>query len=190
MINTIKNTISVDYHLEYKEGVWLVKEKNRTILKLRASDHDSTGFSLDNPQKPPLAFFSRGYPIPRPRDIAKVCDAMVAVVQHQTLYLFALEAKSLDKGYADKQLANGRHFWCWLMALFKEHKHFEEMPVIQVGILAWKPRKKQVRKGPTSHKTPSWLTRKKNCRDFDALFEIKNETNILMRAIIQAIGQR
>ena len=186
MINKIKTAISPDYRLRREGRDWLVEEKNEIILKLRAPNRHSTGFSLDNPKKPPLAFFSKN----PPPDITKVCDAMIAIVQHKTLYLFALEVKSLYKDDTDKQLANGRHFWGWLMALFKEHDHLEEMPVIQVGILAWKPRERQVRKGPTSHKTPSWLTRKKNCRDFNALFEIKNETNILMRAIIQAIGRR
>ena len=65
---------------------------------------------------------------------------MIAIEGNDKLYLFSLELKSQNKGYANKQLANGRHFWCWLMALYKEHGLLAKQPVSYISVLVWQPR--------------------------------------------------
>ena len=96
---------------------WLIPANPN--VRVRSPHRHSMGFSLDVPesqQKPP-AFFS-GQP---PRYLAKICDALIAVAYRNKLYLFAIEAKSRNTDDNRRQLANGRHFWCRLIALCKEH---------------------------------------------------------------------
>ena len=131
------------------------------------------GFSLDvpAPKQKPLAFFSS-----QPSThLAKICDALIAVVHQGKLYLFAIEAKSGNKDDYRKQLANGRHFWHWLIALCKEHGYLpSKSELLYMAVLIWKPRKKQVRKGVTTHRGNSGIEMTREQDGFNARFKVQN----------------
>ena len=193
IIEKLKKTIDKKLHLQQNQQSCLIPDKN-TNIQVRALHEHSMGFSLDVPdsKQKPLAFFSSS----PPRYLAKICDALIAVVNQSKLYLFAVEIKSKRKNNYNKQLANGRHFWCWLIALFKEHGYLPLKPEpLYIAVLIWKPRKKQVRKGVTAHRSNSGVEIGKKekgiknatqkCFDFDARFEIKNHGLICLSDLIK-----
>ena len=141
-------------------------------------------FSLDIPDsnQKPLAFFS----IRPPRYLAKICDALIAVVDQSKLYLLAIEVKSERKNNYNKQLANGRYFWAWLIALCKEHGYLPLKPEpLYIAVLIWKPREKQVRKGATTHSKNHGI--ESATQDgFTARFEIRNRSSFRLYDLIQS----
>ena len=184
IIAILEKTIDEKLHLQLQQNQqgWLIPDKN-TNIQVRALHKHSMGFSLDVPDSrhKPLAFFS-GSP---PQYLAKMCDALIAIIDQGKLYLFAIEIKSRNKDDYYKQLANGRHFWGWLIALCKEHGYLlPQAEPLYVAVLIWQPREKQVRKGATAHRGNSGVkaTTKKG---FDARFEIQNRNLIILRELIQ-----
>ncbi len=137
MIDLFPRTIAPRYHLDREQRYWLVRGQQRNI-RLLSPSRQSFGFSLDvpDPDNPPLGFFG-GSP---PKHIAKMCDGMAAVLRRDRLYLFAVEIKTADKGDANRQLANGRLFWRWLMELYRRHGHLPEaLTISYIRLLAWQP---------------------------------------------------
>ncbi len=183
MINTIKNTINSAYHLNRNGRGWLLDND----VTLCAPHRHCFGFSLDNhkkpppPPPPPLAFFNAA----PPEDIAKMCDAIVAIWHKQTLYLLIIEQKTAHKGYYRKQLANGKLFCDWLIALYKEHGHWSGKPVF-IGMLIWQPRNSP-RKGATSHRGGQGKAPFTKSPPFDYFIELENETCIALNALLEQI---
>ncbi len=174
MINTIKNTINSAYHLNKDDRDWLLDNG----VKLRAPHQPCFGFSLDNHKKPPLAFFNAA----PPKHIAKICDAIVAIWHKQTLCLLIIEQKTAHKDHYKKQLANGKLFCDWLIALYKEHGHWSGKPVF-IGLLIWEPRNSP-RKGTTAHRGEAPFTKSPS---FNYFIELKNETHIALNALLKQI---
>ena len=127
IIKELKNTIDEKLHLQLEQNQqgWLIPDNN-TNIQVRALHEHSIGFSLDvsDSQQKPLAFFSDS----PPQDLAKMCDALIAIVDESELYLFVIEIKSAHKGDYRKQIANGWYFWRWLIALCKEHGYLPLKP--------------------------------------------------------------
>ena len=143
------------------------------------------GFSLDVPgsKQKPLTFFS-SWPL---RYLAKICDAPI-VVDRSKLYPFVIEIKLERKNNYNKQLANGRHFWCWLIALCKEYDYLSlHSEPLYIAVLIWKPREKQVRKGATTH-TKNHGIESATQEDFTARFEIQNHSQIYLYNLIRAVA--
>ena len=183
IIAILEKTIDKTLHLQQNQQDWLIPDKNINI-RVRSPHRHSMGFSLDVPgsKRKPLAFFSSR----PPRYLAKICDALITVVDQSKLYLFAIEIKSERKNNCNKQLANGRHFWGWLITLCKEHSYLPlQSEPLYIAVLIWKPRKKQVRKGATAHRGNSGIkifTQK----NFTAGFEIQNHNLIVLHELIQS----
>ena len=183
IIAILEKTIDKKLHLQQNQQSWLIHDNN-TNIQARSPHRHSMGFSLDVPdsKQKPLAFFS----ILPPRYLAKMCDALIAVVDQSKLYLFAIEIKSENKGDYRKQLANGRHFWRWLIALCKEHGYLPLKPEpLHIAVLIWKPRKKQVRKGATAH-TKNHGIESATQEGFTARFEIRNRSSFRLYDLIQS----
>ncbi len=183
MINIIKDTINSAYHLNREGRAWLLDDG----VKLRAPHQHCLGFSLDNKEKPPLACFNA----PAPKHITKMCDAIVAIWHKQTLCLLIIEQKTKHKGNYKKQLANGKLFCDWLVALYKEHGYWSGKPVF-IGMLIWQPRNSP-RKGATAHrggrgKAPLTTSPPFDYfieRGFDDFIELKNETRIALNTLLK-----
>ena len=155
------------------------------ILNVERALHEhSMGFSLDVPdsKQKPLAFFSSR----PPRYLAKICDALIAVFDQSKLYLFTIEIKSERKNNSNKQLANGRHFWGWLIALCKEYGYLPlQSEPLYIAVLIWKPREKQARKGATTH-TKNHGIESATQEGFTARFEIRNRSSFRLYDLIQS----
>ena len=180
IIAILEQTIENELKLKRDNRDWLISDTN---IQLRSPHRHSMGFFLDvlGTKQKPLAFFS-GHP---PRYLAKICDALIAVVDQSKLYLFAIEIKTGNKDDYRKQLANGRHFWRWLIALCKEHGYLPLEPEpLYVAVLIWKPREKQVRKGATAHRGNSGI-KAFTQKNFTAGFEIQNLNLIILHELIQ-----
>ena len=185
IIAILEQTIDGKLKLKQDNQDWLIPDIN-TNIKARSPHPHSVGFSLDVPgsKQKPLAFFSSLSS--RPQHLAKMCDALIAVVYQSKLYLFAIEIKTGNKHNYRKQLANGRHFWRWLIALCKEHGYLPlQSAPLYIAVLIWKPREKQVRKGATAHRGNSGIkvTTQEN---FAARFEIRNRNLIILHELIQS----
>ena len=172
MIDTIGRTIRGNYRLPGKKCYWLLKDN----VKLHPSEKLSLGFSLDNEERSPFAFFKDNPPL----HMAKMCDAIIALSLRQKLYLFIVEQKTSSSGEYEKQLANGRCFCDWLFSLYKEHEYCTDDP-IYIGLLIWQPRTSPT-KGETSHKSePTSGTH----HSFEYFFEEKNNQNIYLQKFIE-----
>ena len=181
IIAILEQTIDNELKLKRDNRDWLISDTN---IQARSPHRHSMGFSLDipAPKQKPLAFFS-GHP---PRYLEKICDALIAVIDQSKLYLFAIETKSGNKDDYRKQLANGRHFWDWLIALFKEHGYLPSKPEpLYIAVLIWKPREKQVRKGATTH-TKNHGIKSATQEGFTTKFEIRNRSSFRLYDLIQS----
>ena len=172
LTDILNETIALGYHLPRKNRDWLLDKG----IRLRSPHRNAIGFSLDNAQKPPLAFFS-GSP---PPDLAKMCDAILALDYREVLYLFIVEQKTADSGDYAKQLANGRLFCEWLISLFRQHDYCSKQQRIEfIGLLVWEPRPTP-RKGGTSHQPYEPEKRP----GFPRFFNLPNESLIQLRDLI------
>ena len=181
IIKILEQTIDRKLKLKQDNRDWLIPDTN---IQVRSPHRHSMGFSLDVPgsKQKPLAFFSSS----PPQYLAKMCDALIAVVDQRKLYLFAIEIKSGNKDDYRKQLANGRHFWCWLIALCKEHGYLPlKLEPLYIAVLIWKPREKQVRKGATTH-TKNHGIESATQEGFTARFEIRNRSSFRLYDLIQS----
>lgn len=182
IIAILEQTIDDELKLKRNNRDWLIAYAG-TNIQLCSPHRHSMGFSLDVPgsKQRPLAFFS-GSP---PQHLAKICDALIAVVDQRKLYLFAIEIKSGNKEDYRKQLANGRHFWRWLIALCKEHGYLPLKPEpLYIAVLIWQPRKKQARKGATTHAKNHGIESAAQ-EGFAARFEIRNHSQIYLCDLIE-----
>ena len=133
VIDTIQQTINGQCRLRRQDRNWIIPAQ--PPIAIRAPHRHSIAFSLDDPQNKYLAFFDSK----PPRHLAKMCDALAAVWHADQLYLFAIEVKTGNKDDANKQIANGQHFWAWLEALLKEHGYLHA-EIRHIDLLIWKPR--------------------------------------------------
>ncbi len=182
VIDLLPRTIDPRYHLDREQRYWLVRGQQRNI-RLLSPSRQSFGFSLDvpDPDNPPLAFFG-GRP---PKYIAKMCDCMAAVLHRDRLYLFSIEIKTADKGDANRQLANGRLFWRWLMDLYRRHGHLPgSVNVFHVGLLVWQPKQKVRQRGIVTLPKSGNLKKVPTSDGFDACFEAENLVDIPLAAPI------
>ena len=184
IINELKRTIDRKLYLRRDNRDWLIPAN--TDIRIRSPHRHSMGFSLDAPKQKPLAFFSDQ----PPPHLAKICDALIAVVHQNRLYLFAIEAKSGNRDDYRKQLANGRHFWHWLIALCKEHEYLPlQSEPLYIAVLIWEPREKQVRKGTTAHRRNSGINI--DAQDgFIVQFKIQNRSLISLHDLIKRLPQQ
>ena len=172
MIDTIGGTIRGNYQLQGRNNRWLLKDN----VRLFAPGTLSLGFSLDNKERPPFAFFKND----PPRHMAKMCDAIIVLSFEQRLYLFIVEQKTSDPDEYEKQLTNGRCFCDWLFSLYKEHGYCSDDPVY-IGLLIWQPRPSPG-KGKTSHGSePVPGTHHR----FEHFFEEKNKRDIDLKKFVQ-----
>ncbi len=112
-----------------------------------------------------------------------MCDALIAVRHVDALYLFAVEVKTANKNGHNRQLANGKHFWSWLEALYREHGYLNET-VQHVGLLIWQPRAKSIRKGTTTHAERK-LKEVKSKSPFDLKFEAQNVDHVQLIEMLE-----
>lgn len=173
MIDLLERTIHEKYHLQRLSKDW----KMKSGVKLRTPGARSLGFSLDNQEHPPFGFLSAS----PPKDVAKMCDAIVALSFKQNLYVFFVERKTAHLDDYKKQLTNGKLFCDWLIALFKEHASLNGEPIF-IGLLVWEPRQSP-RKGTTSHQLEASI-KQKQVLPFHYFFEAKNETHFFLKALI------
>ena len=172
LTDRLKETIAPRYHLPRENRDWLLDKG----IRLRTPHRNAIGFSLDNAEEPPLAFFS-GSP---PPDLAKMCDAILALDDKEVLYLFIVEQKTADAGDYAKQLANGRLFCEWLISLYRQHGYCSRQQRIEfIGLLVWEPRPTP-RKGGTAHQ-PYESARSPL---FARFFNLRNESLIHLRDLI------
>lgn len=174
MIEIIQKTIHERYFLDKAGRDWLLADK----VKLRVPHRRSLAFSLDNQKHPPLAFFG-GSP---PADMAKMCDAIVALCHREKLYMFIIEQKTRHLDDHEKQLANGKLFCDWLFSLYKRYGYCKEEP-IYIGLLVWQPRDDPDKEEATD--SPS-ETRKHKL--FPKFFEIRNKLDISLRELVKDCG--
>ena len=175
MVEIIKETIRGGYELDRPGGRDWILDNN---VKIRAPHRHSFGFSLDNPGKPPLAFFS-GSP---PKNIAKMCDAIVALSHREKLYLFLVEQKTANLDQCQKQLANGKFFCDWLFSLYKWHGYCTNDPVY-IGLLIWQPRPLP-QKEETAYRAVEVKRKAHNL--FTCFFEIRNECDINLKKLVES----
>lgn len=183
IIKILEQIIDKKLKLKRNNRDWLISDIN-TNIQARSPHRHSMGFSLDVPgsKQRPLTFFSSS----PPQGLAKMCDALIAFVDQSKLYLLAIEIKSGSKDDYRKQLANGRHFWRWLIALCKEHSYLPLKPEpLYIAVLIWKPRKKQVRKGATTH-TKNHGIESATQEGFTARFELRNRSSFRLHDLIQS----
>ncbi len=177
IIAVLTQAIDCQYRLKQQGRQWLIED----AVWARSPDRHSIGFSLDCDDSKPLAFFSNR----PPAHLAKMCDALIAVLYRQKLYLFAIEAKSGYKANSSKQLVNGRHFWRWLIALCREHGYLNT-ETKYIALLVWQPRKRQIDKGTTAHRDD--LDIKVDPKTgFTARVEVKNRTSFSLADLIQQV---
>lgn len=149
MIDMLRKSIKQQYYLPQSGRDWELTDKLANTVKLRVPNRHSFGFSLDNQKNPPLAFFSAN----PPAHIAKMCDAIVALLCKGVLYFFIIEQKTGHKEDYQKQLANGKFFCQWLVSLYCHHGYCDADSVQYIGMLVWQPRQSP-RKGGTAHQKP------------------------------------
>ncbi len=178
MIDTILDTIDPRYHVPRQGRDWIVKSEPK--IKVRSPHRHSAAFCLEHGKSKGLAFFSDN----SPRHLAKMYDALIAIRHTDELYLFAIEVKTANKADYNKQLANGKYFWDWLTALFREHGYLNET-VRHIGLLIWQPREKSVRKGTTTH-AGSKLEKVESGSLFDLKLEARNVDHIQLIEILEA----
>lgn len=172
LTDRLKRTIAPRYYLPWDDRDWLLDKG----IRLRSPHGNAIGFSLDNAREPPLAFFSNS----PPRDVAKMCDAILALDYREVLYLFIIEQKTANSGDYDKQLANGRLFCEWLISLYRQHGYCSKQQRIEfIGLLVWEPRLTP-RKGGTSHQPYEPAKRP----GFPRFFNLPNESLIQLRDLI------
>ncbi len=172
MVETIKKTISECYYLQREDRNWFLENN----VRLRVPNKNSLGFSLDNKQKPPFAFFNDKPPL----HVAKMCDAILALSSREKFYLFIIEQKTSNLDQYEKQLANGKYFCDWLFSLYKEHGHYLADPVY-IRLLIWQPRPLP-RKGTTSHHSKD---KPKKYSQSDYFLEERNNQDIYLQEIIK-----
>lgn len=170
----LEETIDPGYRLDRQGRDWLLAKD----IKVRAPHQHSYGFSLDQPGKRPMAFLS-GNP---PADIAKMCDAIIALFHQEALYFFVIEQKTMNRDDYFKQLVNGKLFCDWLVSLYDCHGYLREHGVRTIefiALLVWEPRPVP-RKGGTSHKSYQPEQRP----PFPKFFDLPNETRIPLKDLI------
>ncbi len=189
LIELFQRSIGNKFHLDREDRNWLLHENNCKI-KLKSPDKYSLGFSLDRNSKPsPFPFFTSNPPC----DIAKMCDAIIALSYKGKAYIFVIEQKTGNKGEYYKQLTNGKYFCDWLLALLNQHKHYSDTPIF-IGLLCWEPRDKSPRKGPTTHGSNGSTIKKEQHTLlseptlFKALYEIQNQEEIYLQELIGGNG--
>ncbi len=177
MIDDIERTIDSKYHLKQDNNLWLVEG-----IEIKALDRHSFGFTLDKQESPPFAFLSAC----PPAHVAKMCDAIIAVSNRKTLYMFSIEKKTANKDDYRKQLTNGKLFCDWLFSLYREHGHHGGEPV-HIGLLIWEPRP-QPRKGTTTHGADGLETRQ-HPDPFHAVFSAQNRNHLVLQDMIHQLGK-
>ncbi len=136
-----RQCIDGDFHLPREGREWLLEDN--WVLKLKTPRRDSLGFRLDKDPSP-FRFFS-GSP---PEDVAKMCDAIIALSYKGKLYIFLVEQKTSQEDDYRKQLKNGKYFCDWLLALLEGHGHYTGKPAF-IGVLCM--RRSSLRKKPAMH---------------------------------------
>lgn len=172
MISIIEKTIDPKYRLPRKNRDWLLNNG----VKLRAPSRHSFAFSLDNQSEPSFAFFNDS----PPKNIAKMCDAIVAMNFKNELCLFIIEQKTQHPGEYRKQLSNGKHFCNWLFSLYEEHKYYSRDPVY-IGLLISEPRPTPPRE-TTTHQNKNQPERD----DLFHLFKLPNTRDISLAELAQS----
>lgn len=167
MIDTLQQSIDERYYLPRKGNDWELADR----VRLRDTSRQSLGFSLDNQKNPPLAFFSAR----PPSHIAKMCDAIVALLHDGTLYFFIIEQKTSHKSDYIQQLANGKFFCQWLVTLYSHYNYWNASSVKYIGMLIWKPRQSP-RKGRTTHRKPEPA----NSTLFDRYYRVDNNPLVML----------
>ena len=177
-IEAIKKTIHPDYHLQRNGKYWKLNEQ--PTVKLRVPDPHSIGFSLDNQDRPPLAFLSKS----PPRHVAKISDAILVLRYQQKVYWFIIEQKSAYKHGYKEQLINSKYFCDWLTALCKQYQYLVNDP-IYISLLVWQPREKLVDKGTTTHRKNISFKASRTIAPFSHSFEVQNKLETFLVDIIK-----
>ena len=123
----------------------------------------------------PLAFFSAS----PPPYIAKMCDAIVALLHDDMLYFFIIEQKTSHKGDYIEQLANGKFFCQWLVDLYSHYDYCNADSVRYIGMLIWKPRPTPSKEG-TEHGKPAQI----DSPLFDLYYEVANNPLVMLDTYI------
>ncbi len=170
----LEETIDPRHHLSRQGRDWQLAKD----IRVRAPHQRSFGFSLDRPGTRPMAFLI-GNP---PADIAKMCDAIIALFHREVLYFFVIEQKTMNRDDYFKQLVNGKLFCDWLVSLYNYHGYLREHRVRTIefiALLVWEPRQSP-RKGGTSPRSYQPEQR----LPFLKFFDLPNETLIPLKDLI------
>ena len=145
VIDTLKRVIDSQYHLPRQQRDWCLANN----VRIRAPNRNAIGFSLDNESSRPFGFLGNS----PPEHIAKMCDAIIAVIHKKQAYLFVIEQKTSNKGDYKRQIANGKLFCDWLISLCRYHGYIPNESVKYIALLVWQPRTTPP-KGMTTHRQP------------------------------------
>lgn len=173
MINTVKEAIHGRYRLSRKKDAYILPND----IRVYPSNQYSYGFSLDHPTVAPFAFWS-GSP---PKDLAKMCDAIVVYSDGNDLICTLIEQKTGNPGECEKQLVNGKLFCQWLVSLCQQHNYTPKGQATYFGVLLWEP-KPIPQKGTTTHQKPN----AKRHDLFDKFFDIQNDTYVDVGELISS----
>lgn len=174
MIDAVKKAIHGRYGMTRKRFGFVLDQDTKNIT-IYINPKESFGFCLDNEDNPPFHFF-RASP---PKHLSKMCDAIVIFERGQALYFTLIEQKTGDPAEYDKQLANGKFFCEWLVALCQEHDYCASKTISYLGVLVWEPRPIPL-KGTTTHPLPEACPH----RLFDKVFDIQNQTTIDIEQLV------
>ncbi len=174
-INTqfiLKNT-GREYQFDASDG-------NGQKTYIQMPNCKSVAFQLDTPA---CAFpFLHKSP---PKGIAKMCDAIIMASYREKNYIVCVELKTNNKGQYNKQLTNGKLFCDYMLALLKEHEHFDNcfFPSY-IALFIWYPRKHPERQTTTHDRQ---YPRCENPSFPDRCIEIQGQQEIRLEEILKDV---
>ncbi len=178
-----KETINQKLHLEKKKDKsWSLKDIPE--ITIRTPSQNSFCFSLDCRSSPLSALFKSSS-----QGITKVCDAIIVLSHKDKTYIFIVEQKTQTKRDYEKQLANGKYFCDWVLALLKEHCKYNG-EVVFIFLLCWEHGKKWLPKGESQHRnTPKGEPFGSDGLPQDVknglFYEVKNDGDINLLSFIE-----
>lgn len=163
IIDMLKETIDVQYHLQAGNGCWQMKDD----VTLLTNGADSVGFSLDvnelQTDAKPLAVFGAN----ATKGLTRMCDAIVALMVWDRLFMVSIEKTGGSSSDFRQQLANGKMFLDWIIALSVYHDYHDGDNIEHIGLLV-KGGRSRKRKGTTTHPPPVLIKHDAFARCYDA----------------------
>ena len=178
MIEHVRAAIHGNYQVQWKRNGYPLERGHKVF----APQATAQVLKLDDAKVPePFRFFS---PNP-PQGLKRMCDAIVLYWKGDTLYCALIELKTGNPKGSLEQLANGKMFCDWLIALLRYHEYIPTARVTYYGVLMWHP-PGIPEKGTT---TPEPLAGEKH-KLFRKFFDIRDRLEISVDDLIDAPVKR